>query len=245
MYKNYNSIAYYILLIIIALSIISQTPLATTIKAMSIHYKNSKTLNYTITFNNPIINEINGYHIVSIPECVYITRPGEPFLPYKSIVIILPPDQTLDYIEVQWLEMHEIPGKYFIAPAPEPVTIDTSTDPVRPDRIIYNQSEPYPGTLYSYMPRVHMLRGYKFVIVALYPVHYIPSTGKIIFYSKFKITVHLKDDKLSIAKPTRHIINWLQKIALNPEMLHKYMIANSSSNGYLIITRPMFFINLI
>jgi len=178
--------------------------------------------------------------IVSIPECGYITRPGEPFLPYKSIVIILPPDQTLDYIEVQWLEMHEIPGKYFIAPAPEPVTIDTSTDPVKPDRIIYNQSEPYPGTLYSYMPKVHMLRGYKFVIVTLYPVHYIPSTGKIIFYSKFKITVHLKDDKLSIAKPTRHIINWLQKIALNPEMLHKYMIANSSSNGYLIITRPMF-----
>ncbi|RLF14462.1 MAG: hypothetical protein DRN06_07060, partial [Thermoprotei archaeon] len=197
-------------------------------------------LSYEIRIEEPEIVEIDDGHLVRIPGCAFTSEPGEPALPVKTVLIVLPPSSSLDHIEVESVESRELPGEYDVVPAPEPGILGEEPRPVTKDPGVYGQSEPYPGTLFYYQPKVHMWRGYKLVLVSLYPVQYVPAEKKLIFHGRFRIKVYLTPGTPTEARPDERMLSMLREEALNPEVLDEYEEASGGDPGYLIITRPMF-----
>ena len=200
----------------------------------------SSVLSYYMRIEEPSIEEKNGYHIISISGCSFIDDPGAPALPIKTVVIVLPPSSTLDYIEVQSIKSRELPGEYMVMPAPQPVLLGENARSAELDQNIYNQTEPYPGTLYAYRREVQRWCGYKLIFISLFPIQYVPAEGKLIFHEEFLITVHLAPDTPAVARPTEQLIRQLRETVINPEVLDEYDTLEISDPAYLIVTRPLF-----
>ncbi|RLF34944.1 MAG: hypothetical protein DRN03_06005, partial [Thermoplasmata archaeon] len=200
----------------------------------------SSTLSYHVRIEEPSIEEVNGYHVISIPGCSFIDDPGAPALPVKTVAIVLPPSSTLDRIEAQSIRSRELPGEYTVMPAPQPAMLGGEARPVEPDPDIYDQAEPYPAALYAYRPEVQRWCGYKLAFVSLFPVQYVPAEGRLIFHEEFLITVHLAPDTPAVARPTGALVGQLREAVVNPEVLNEYDVLEVSDPAYLIVTRPLF-----
>ena len=198
------------------------------------------TLTYHVRIEEPVIREVDGYHVVSIPGCSFIDDPGAPALPTRTVVIVLPPSSTLDHIEIQSVRSRELSGDYMVMPAPQPAALSEGAGHVEPDPEIYSQTEPYPGILYSYQPKIQRWCGFKLFFISLFPVQYVPAEGKLVFHEEFQITVYLTPDAPSTARTVETVIEQLRETVVNPEVLDEYDVAEASDPAYLIVTRPLF-----
>jgi len=121
---------------------------------------------------------------------------GQPVLPVVPAQLIIPSGYRFEGVEVVAGEKVTLEGSYFIEHAQEPLTFDGPLDEdyaeTEPDLSIYESDNPFPYNLYDVVG-VQRSRGVDILTVNLNPVEYIPSLGRISYYTSMALSVTLTE----------------------------------------------------
>lgn len=92
----------------------------------------------------------------------------------------------------------------------------------KPNPQIYGKAELWPGKYYE-ATQTHSKRGFKILLLNIYPVQYMPTTGKVIFVKKLKIELDLRIcRKKQVLKPTHMLRESLKRDVDNPAAVTTY-----------------------
>ncbi|MCK4307362.1 hypothetical protein KAW50_03940, partial [candidate division WOR-3 bacterium] len=202
-------------------------------------------------FREPRIEKIDDYYRVSMPEVSSYGVPGKPVLPIKAVCVLLPMGGEIASIDVKVYNKTEIVGSYKVEPGQLQVPISRIQEykgtrhKVLPDSTIYSSANPFPGMV-SAKGGSHRLCGYEIAHLYLYPVEYIPKTGKLSYYKRIEVnittvkSVKLKVKSEKLFSGTEDIQNRVRSLVDNPDMIATYpsMLHSlkTDSFDYLIIT---------
>lgn len=145
----------------------------------------------TFTFSEPVIEETDGYHKLTIKDLNSITKPGEPQLPSLPVQMLLPAGEKAVEIEVTFSQRELLPGNFNLYPSQRqyPLNYDGDIKFEQPDPDIYQGDGLFPDNLTTKFTTQY-LRGHSIALFNLYPVQYNPQTGEIIFYRDLRVNVH-------------------------------------------------------
>jgi len=204
-------------------------------------------LRFELSFPKPVVSDALGYDAVTMQDLPRYGAPGEPVLPYRTIKALIPQSTDVEDIKVvpgrMRLLQKRLVVEYGRTPAPvgsKPVTID------KPDEKIYNSIEPFPTSLLSGVSEQY-LRGYKILLLTLYPVQYIPKTGEMFHFETLTVDIVLRQDReiLPMFRNLPQDRETVTRFVDNPEALETYTtqplnsptsVDNSSTYEYVIIT---------
>jgi len=161
---------------------------------------NSNQLVMNYSFEQPTIKKINIentiYDEVVLPGVSSTGNPGEPCLPIKGSYILLPQGTTVDKITITTSEKMCLGEGFFVKPVGEivPLSKRDSVSLPTPDEKIYSSSNEFPGDLFTEVG-VYCFRGYKILVLDLYPVQYMPTSGELFCYNDMTVSIKLSSDK--------------------------------------------------
>ena len=152
-----------------------------------------KYITVTQSFQLPIIEEENGFTKIVVEGLSGSGNPGEPNLPVKQLTIPLPLDAMV--VDISAIGEQKYFGEGFIVePVGEPVPLseDIETVPITPDENIYSSEEMFPGKLFENAGIQHF-RGYDILILTLFPIQYIPASGKLYYYEEITVSIKITE----------------------------------------------------
>lgn len=118
--------------------------------------------------------------------------PGKPVMPFKTVRILIPQDSDLESTEIISGKKVTLDGIYRIEYGKTPIPFGSNLTPeTKPNREIYSSTTPFPDRLYSQLP-LQNFRGYKILVLNLYPVQYIPKECLISYFEDMTVKVNLK-----------------------------------------------------
>ncbi|MBU3901780.1 MAG: hypothetical protein KKE04_00225, partial [Candidatus Thermoplasmatota archaeon] len=164
----------------------------------------ARVVNLSFDFLRPTVGKNREYDTVVIPGLHSHAMPGEPELPFKTVKILLPQGKDVLSVNVKTDKKIMLNGSFNIEPGQKPVpltygyevdkhpsqksgplpynaVLKNQQDRNQKNQTIYSSSKPFPGKLYDSLG-VQIFRGYRILIVNLYPVQYIPKTGEIYYF---------------------------------------------------------------
>jgi len=155
------------------------------------------TINYSFAppHMREIIIEGELYHTLSMPETPNGGGIGQPALPARGAYILLPQGAEVADIQVVHDAKIQVPGSWRVEPIQKPVPLSlaaTTTDVFVRDDALYNSSLPFPETRYKKVG-VFDLRGYRILVLKLYPVEYVPATGALYYFPNLTVTVQTRE----------------------------------------------------
>ncbi len=198
------------------------------------------------SFEKPTVGKIivkdTIYDNIALDDGACYGNPGDPSLPAKGAYILLPQGAKVESIQI-------VPGgkiclgsNYHIVPVGNAVPLVEGAHPPPPVAgPAYNSEKELPGKLYTNVG-TYSFRGYDILVLRLYPVQYIPSTGELLYYPD--ITVNVKtsqtNDNQLYRGREKDRLEVLNKVD-NPEILNTYdknklIKANQDQYDLLILT---------
>lgn len=205
----------------------------------------AQTIKITYHFDNPIVNDIQGYKQIHFDGCMQTAQAGNPTLPYHSVSLLLPQGTEAESIEVILSDFVEMEGSYNLFPyqparpysKPERTVFMKNED-------IYNSKTTYPFESHGIINTNHM-NGYAFAFSSFTPVEYTPSTGKVRYAKTATVVVNTvaeKTDRAAMLWNTPSINNKVKSLAQNPEVFDTYKKRAKTSSAYdlLVITPKQF-----
>ncbi|PKP59855.1 MAG: hypothetical protein CVT89_00775 [Candidatus Altiarchaeales archaeon HGW-Altiarchaeales-2] len=198
----------------------------------------------TYYFSEPHIKKEDKYDVVTLPEADEFDIPGEPILPFKTAKILIPYGEHINSINVIAGDKLYL-GKNFSIEHGQmsvPLSFKGTIELTPPNQSIYNSAEEYPGKLYSQVS-VQEMRGYKILILNLYPVHYIPKTGELYYYKNMGVLIDTQQILTLSSEPTSFRglpkdENKVIGIVDNPQIIDTYT-GNSVGNITAIGSIPL------
>jgi len=151
----------------------------------------------TYRFQQPTVKQVDiageTYDAVTMPDGASASRPGEPRLPARGAYILLPPGTMPGAVTVTTRGMRSLGAGYRVPPMGEatPLSQPVAASPPASGPV-YAASEPFPGHLYDVVD-VQSCRGYRVLILRLYPVQYVPISGELRYCQRLSVTVSLAD----------------------------------------------------
>lgn len=218
--------------------------------------KNENSVTITISFDKQefTFDTINGYDFIHYTDGDYLTDPGKPLLPRKTIRVALPPYLKATDLTINALTTNPISGSYIIHPT-SPIlttdTINTLQENIYEDVNVYTSSIPYPSNHLSLGIQTD-LAGQSMVDVIIYPLQYIPTSHQMIFLESITFTItgtneYTYGDFLPTslsAKNQAHYQQMIQELVINPEDVHLQQSTPPQSTSippgdyeYVIITQ--------
>jgi len=211
---------------------------------------------YTFDFSkeNLSFDTIQGYDLVTMKGCSYLTEYGKPLLPAKRILIALPDTMKATDIQILSIQKQSLPGLYTIYPAQQPQKLG-ETPPIsldlRYNRPTYLSPLPYPGQLVT-LGQQNDLAGQSIIEITLFPLQYHPLQKKLNLVSS--ITVIIEGDSGYICGDyvSEHISangydmyqHMVENMVVNPENVNLQTSSNPQPLGvepgdydYVIITQ--------
>jgi hypothetical protein len=146
-----------------------------------------------LVFPTPTVTNTPLYDTVEITDMPKYGAPGAPVLPFKPIRVLVPQSKEVQSVNVIYGNRKCLEGRFNLQYGRTPVP--TSYDKVvvdQPNPKIYSSANPFPGILFSKLSEQY-LRGYEIVPLTLYPVQYIPKTGKLFYYETMTVTVSFQE----------------------------------------------------
>lgn len=185
--------------------------------------------------------KVDGYDLVTLPGCDLTSELGEPQLPVKYVTVALPGRTQAVGVEVAYSNAKELYQSFSIKPGEQPVPLSYAGRlpkklPV-PDRSVYSSSSPYPGELAVFIDN-GSLSGHPLADVAIYPVQYVPRTGKLTVYDDIEITLILEPDPDPVvinhrsARAEKIFADAARKLVINPSEVAD-SVADRTSPGPL------------
>ena len=192
------------------------------------------TINAT-TYNRVIMSGLSNSNI-----------PGEPCLPMKIVSILLPQGEVVEDINVTVEGKTFLNGSYFVEPGQEFYPISSNwTNITLPNPEIYNSSQLYPENT-SQNISIQKKCGYRILLLKLFPVHYIPKTGELYYYTDMHLTISttLVEPDLTNYRNLSGDETMVKKLVDNPGYTDTYTKSNNLSSNetydYVIITNAAF-----
>ena len=147
-------------------------------------YVQKESLTFELFLNPGEVNiqRLNGWDMVEIDGYDYPKVPGQPMLPMKPVMILVPADGKDLFIDVNYKDGIILPGEYNIPGIPEPQPIGVKTD-VPPTPL----ASPFIDNDYTLeFADEGYLRGFRIVTYFYYPIHqlsgeYLEVTTRITF----------------------------------------------------------------
>lgn len=178
-------------------------------------------------FSNPAITAQGEYHTVAFRATTLSARPGDPLLPFASVVLMLPPGEVAVSIEVIRSGKVTLPGEILLSPAQEPQPLsDTSPRPFRMNAGTYRTDGDWPvkpeGALMT-----QFLHGYSLALASVTPVSYNPARKQLSYYQTVIVRIttspglraaHALGNLSAAPKALQRVTTF----AHNPEMVANY-----------------------
>ncbi|RLF60010.1 MAG: hypothetical protein DRN25_03385 [Thermoplasmata archaeon] len=214
------------------------------------------------SFKEPMIEKVSifneTYDRVKMSGLPNSQNVGEPCLPVKPVNVLLPLGRAVKSIHVTVEDMTFLEGSYIIEPGQQAYPIsynwtfhNETPHATPPDKRIYDSSQPYPRTLFQKIS-VQKWRGYKILLLKLFPVHYIPKSGKLYYYKSMRLSISTKrvEPDLTNYRGLLRDESRIKNLVVNPEAIDTYPKSgnrNGETYDYVVITNATFenaFLNL-
>lgn len=179
-------------------------------------------LNYR--FDEPTVSEGSEYDYIQIEGMEPYERTGAPIVPVCPVKILIPFGKKVAGSRVTALGIRQFPGTYLLPPAqePYPLSYKGTIEQTEPDSAIYSQARPWPGIEHELVD-TQSKRGYRLLIVNLFPVQYIPATGEISYVTGFQLEIDLADSAgVGVLRPSEKTRAKLSEAVDNPGVLGTY-----------------------
>jgi len=184
----------------IAAVVLCITMCSTTFAIHALAQKDNQ-LSYTFNYTTPTLSSETLFNTaftkLSMTNTILAGTSGEPALPRSAIQMVLPPDTTVESItvtgpsvEVQTsIDLAAQPVKPYQNPLPFGTPMPTT---IAYNQQLYQTCAAYPQTPYNGEYQLGYCRGYTIVSLSLEPVQYLPTQGKLLYYTQLTVTVNLK-----------------------------------------------------
>lgn len=184
------------------------------------------------------------YDRVTIQDAPNGGQIGEPALPRRGASILLPLGDEVVSVDVRPVDRISLGGGLAIEPVgqPTPISMAASKSVVpEPDRSVYSRTSAFPEQPFKQMS-IQEFRGYRYLVLKLHPLEYVPASGEMHFFPKLVVTVEtanqnrqsemfrgLPEDEIAVSSKVD-----------NPATISSYAAAKRSGKSYdlLIITTP-------
>ncbi|MEI6455510.1 MAG: C25 family cysteine peptidase, partial [bacterium] len=198
-------------------------------------------------FNQYQLSSKHGYQTVSFEDTKQAGLPGEPSLPYRSVVLMLPPGEGVTDIEIIRENEIKIPGTFELFPRQYdlPLSQPNKGSFVKKEQV-YKASAIYPlnpgGSLDN-----QFLNGYSLALSVFTPVVYHPASGTLSYFSKVTIRISTAPSTkavkaLDLLTASASALSRVRTVVQNPEMIDQYPLKVAGSDDYklLVITPEQF-----
>jgi hypothetical protein len=183
------------------------------------------TVNVSFQRSQFFFDQVRGYDRVRLVGGQSTGLLGEPTLPVRNVLIAIPAGHEALSVWVHSLDSQELDGSYRILPGQLPIPLDDSPRPafIEPDQRVYGSSSPYPLEL-GRLARQTDLAGQQMAVVTIYPMQYVPSTGRFTLHREVQITVVTRHGRISqesyaqfTDKQRRIYGDMIRKMVVNPQ----------------------------
>jgi hypothetical protein len=209
-------------------------------------------LTRTVEFdrNDLTIERSAGFDVVRLSGAASTFGEGLPELPLWVVRFVLPRGTRAVGVVGTVASRTELPGSYTVRPRQPEVPLSSLERAkwVPPDASVYSSSSPYPE-----VPCVLLdtgsAAGEPIAAVAVYPVQYVPATGKLVFNETVDISLTLADSPVAPREqgPRSSLANEAMNERLRALVVNSESVSPPSSNrggrgtiDYLIITGPAY-----
>lgn len=175
-------------------------------------------------FEEPFVEHINNQEIISFDDCRLYRKVGAPLVPVRDAKILIPLNKDVENIEVYPSGVKDLEGSYNLTPAPQvsPISYAGPREHAGRDEEVYGMNQAWPGVYYEDIC-LQYKRGYKILILNLFPLQYIPAMKKVSYVSKLSLEITLKDvEEKNVIKPTNRTVRELRDNIDNISALETY-----------------------
>jgi hypothetical protein len=133
-----------------------------------------------VEFEEPVISQSVVGDIFYVPGADLVGEPGQPLLPHKTFMIVLPYGHSFSKLVIENLITKPIEGTFDIAPADRPLPFYKTqlSLPTAADPRIYGLDDPFPG-YWAKVGSMQYKMGYAVLPVTISPISYHPQSGKV------------------------------------------------------------------
>lgn len=204
-----------------------------------------ETLTQKISFQGviPVFEKAGEYQTIKCPGLTNYGQPGAPWLPVKTVTLLLPPQARVSSVKIQ-NRYKDLPGSYNILPAQQclPISENTPKNFLK-DSLIYQSNASYPADPLTSWHQGN-LGGYNLLNLIVCPFSYQPLDGKLKMLQDLDIIVEYDIDLVKTANITGYGSQWVLNNTANPNTFISNYSAFSGvkSTGYdlLIITSAQY-----
>ncbi len=191
---------------------------------------NKEKIELKYKFSGPKIKKVDEeyYSIEIMNTLTFFDEPGLPILPVKTAKILIPEGRSVKSIAVIPGKKITLEGEFKIEYGKQQIPISRPDLMVEtePDSDIYTSSAPFPGKFYSEVS-TQFFKGYKILIVNLYPLQYVPTLGEISYYPDIKLKVITSPSGPTYARkaPCRNLpkdVSQVKRLIDNPSIINSY-----------------------
>ena len=192
-----------------------------------------ESLSYSFAFLEPELQTTavsnSEYTLIDMSGCMAIAKQaGEPMMPVKFIKLLIPPMKTVTNVNVVGtpvepeLEDFDLVEKP-VFPYQNPVPFGGTPEEFVINNEVYESSVPYPSNIYDDY-HIGYCRGYTILDVALNPVQYIPSEGRLFYYPELAVTIDFEDSDYvnQFFRDNPDDKAWVENLVYNPEITDMY-----------------------
>ncbi len=174
-------------------------------------------------FSEPSISRGPEYDSVHMKGLEKYHQTGAPIIPVRPATILVPFGKEVVGTRVIASDKRELPGVYLLEPAqkPQPLNYTGPKSRTRPDAEIYSRTKEWPGIFHE-ASASQSKRGYELFTVNLFPVQYIPATGKLIYARVLRLEIELADAVTRMPFPTQKTKDRISRIVDNKGALGSY-----------------------
>ncbi|UCD13969.1 MAG: right-handed parallel beta-helix repeat-containing protein [Thermoplasmatales archaeon] len=172
---------------------------------MSDYEDKVKTIEFHFDPSHCVLHQIDQRQVyLEIERLKPFGSPGDPMLPMKTYVIELPKHSEILEVGITNGYYKEIMNRLIIAPNPEPVfwhrdEAETVINSLIPNMKVYNSDQFFPGTVVSYEAGKNNEK--TLVFVRVFPIQYLPKSGKAVLLTDGSVNVFYKHDESFISTP--------------------------------------------
>lgn len=160
---------------------------------------------FTIRFDEGDLSfsDVEGYDLVEVErdKCELDGQPGTPWLPVRSVHILIPAGSKVAYVEAVVEDEIELEGQYKIYPAQRPHVI-SHAGPYAfdgPDAVVYASSSGVRPQAAELVDTV-IVRGYHMAVVRVWPLDYVPVTGRLTLRRRINLSLVMETDAAELAE---------------------------------------------
>jgi len=198
-------------------------------------------------FNNYKVNQIGTYQTVTFADTRLIGVPGEPALPYREVVLMVPPGESASSIEIIRENEVIIPGSFELFPQQYslPISLGNNGKFIKKENI-YKQQGPYPLNPGGHLDTQY-LNGFALAVSTFTPMVYNPALKTLSYFEKVTIRISTlaspKSQKaLNLLTASESAIKRVRTAVQNPDMINLYPEKFTGPDDYklLVITPQQF-----